>query len=497
VLVRSAPDEEIASAGPLTTSPRTTGPRVRWHRGYARLLVLSDVIVLIWVFSTAHIAWAVTVGADLETGSPYDAGPIVVSLVLMTLWLAALSIAGTREPIVLGAGPDEYKRIVTASMMWFALMAFAGYMIRFEVPRSYVAVSVAFGLVLLMLSRWSWRQWLVVRRQRGEMSSRTLVVGTRGAVERIIGVVGVTSHFGYRLVGVCVPSAGDGSESVAGLPIVGALDDVVSVIADGFADTVLVTSTDATHADMVRRLGWDLEPYDVDIIVAPSLANVAGPRVHIRPVAGLPLLHVEEPSYRGATRWGKSLFDRAGSMALLIVGLPIFLATAVAIKITSPGPVFYRQERVGRDGRVFRMIKFRSMVVDADQMLTDLEADSGNEVMFKMRDDPRVTRVGRFIRRTSIDELPQLLNVLKGDMSLVGPRPPLLSEFSGYGTDARRRLLVRPGMTGLWQVSGRSNLDWEETVRLDLYYVENWSLIGDLLILWKTLRAVISSEGAY
>jgi len=231
--------------------------------------------------------------------------------------------------------------------------------------------------------------------------------------------------------------------------------------------------------------------------VAPSLANVAGPRVHIRPVAGLPLLHVEEPAYRGGNRWAKSIFDRVGAVALIIAASPILLITAIAIKLTSRGPVFFRQERAGLRGNNFDMIKFRSMVVGAENMATELESDSGNQVLFKMRNDPRVTKVGKFIRRASIDELPQLFNVVKGDMSLVGPRPLLPAWLAEYPEPTRRRLLVRPGITGLWQISGRSNLDWEESIRLDLYYVENWSLVGDLVILWHTFRAVITSDGAY
>ena len=472
------------------------GGRTDWHRRYARRLLVSDIAVLLWVFSTAHLVWAVSQPENSEGhASAFGIGPITVSLVLLTIWLIALALAGTREPIVLGAGPDEYKRIVTSTLMWFGVVAFAGYVISFWVPRWYVVISVAFGLVLLLLSRWSWRRWLVMRRQNGAMSSRTIVVGTRGAVERIIGVIGPTSQFGYRLVGVCVPDEGSGS--VMGLPVLGNLDDVVQVVAGGGIDTVLVTSTDATHSEMVRELGWELEPYDVGIIVAPSLANVAGPRVHIRPVAGLPLLHVEEPAYRGGNRWAKSIFDRVGAVALIIAASPILLITAIAIKLTSRGPVFFRQERAGLRGNNFDMIKFRSMVVGAENMATELESDSGNQVLFKMRNDPRVTKVGKFIRRASIDELPQLFNVVKGDMSLVGPRPLLPAWLAEYPEPTRRRLLVRPGITGLWQISGRSNLDWEESIRLDLYYVENWSLVGDLVILWHTFRAVITSDGAY
>jgi len=173
---------------------------------------------------------------------------------------------------------------------------------------------------------------------------------------------------------------------------------------------------------------------------------------------------------------------------------------AVAVKLTSKGPVFFRQERVGINGEMFRMIKFRSMVVDAEARLASLreeQHDAGNQVLFKIKNDPRITKVGKFIRRFSIDELPQLFNVVIGDMSLVGPRPPLMAEVELYGDEARRRLLVKPGMTGLWQVSGRSDLTWDDTVRLDVYYVENWSITGDLVILWKTAKAVVSSSGAY
>lgn len=469
-----------------------------WRRAYARRLVVSDVLVLVWVFATAHLAWAVTRSDQIDDLSldPYGSGPVVVSAVLLVLWLAALTVTGSRDPVVFGAGPDEYKRIVTSTVVWFAVVAFVGYMSKFAIPRSYVAVSVVFGVVLLLLSRWSWRRWLLVRRRDGQMVSRTLVVGTVSGVEHLIRGMGGTAEFGYLITGACVPEGCDRT-SVAGVPIVGSLDEVSAVIVGHAVDAVIITSSDQTHPDMVRRLGWELEAHDVEIIVAPSLANIAGPRVHVRPVAGLPLLHVEEPAYRGTARSSKALLDRVGSFGLLLIGSPILLAAALAIKVTDRGPVFYRQERAGQNGEPFAMIKFRSMVVDADQMLQQLQADTGNEVMFKMRDDPRVTRVGRLLRRTSMDELPQLLNVLRGDMSLVGPRPPLISEVSGYGADAHRRLLVRPGMTGPWQVSGRSDLDWEETVRLDLYYVENWSMVGDLLILWKTLRAVVSSDGAY
>ncbi len=465
-----------------------------WERSYGRRLVISDFVVLTWVFATSHVVWAENLPDIVE--NPYGPYPILVSLTMLLLWHGALTAAGTRDSRVFGAGPEEYKRVFSSTLVVFAVIAFVGYVVKFQVPRTYVVVLIPFGLILLTLSRWSWRQWLLVRRQHGSMTHDAIVVGTAEAVEHLAVVLNRNAVFGYRLTGACITSQ-DPPQHVAGVPVLGGVDDLTTTVIDARTNAVIITSSDATHPEMVRRLGWDLEGYDIEIIVAPSLANIAGPRVHIRPVAGLPLLHVEQPAYRGAQRWAKDLLDRVGGLGLLLLFSPVMVALAIAIKLTSPGRVFFVQERVGRDGNTFGMIKFRSMVEGADSMLADLQPDTSNVVMFKMRDDPRVTRVGRFLRRYSLDELPQLLNVVKGDMSLVGPRPPLVSEVSGYAAEARRRLLVRPGMTGPWQISGRSDLDWEETMRLDLYYVENWSLVGDMLILWKTFRAVVSSAGAY
>ncbi|MGA8988770.1 sugar transferase [Aeromicrobium sp.] len=474
------------------TAARRTG--ADWQRRYGRVLVGSDLVVLLWVFTTSHVVWASNSG--LAGDVAYAPAAVGISAFMALFWHVVLTVAGTRDSRVFGAGPEEYKRVLSSTLGVFAVIAFCGYVVGFNLPRIYVLVLMPFGLILLTLSRWSWRQWLLVQRQRGRMTQDAIVVGSIESVEHLVAVIGRSAAFGYRLSGACITSASPPSE-VAGVPVLGDAVDLARTVLTSGTDAVIVTSSDVMHPDTVRRLGWDLEGYDVEIIVAPSLTNIAGPRVHIRPVAGLPLLHVEQPSYRGAQRWAKGLLDRAGGLALILAVSPVLVALAVAIRLTSPGKVFFVQERVGQDGRTFGMIKFRSMVEGADSMLADLQPDSGNVVMFKMRDDPRVTRVGRFLRRYSFDELPQLFNVIKGDMSLVGPRPPLVSEVSTYAAEARRRLLVRPGMTGPWQISGRSNLDWEETMRLDLYYVENWSMVGDMLILWKTFRAVISSAGAY
>jgi exopolysaccharide biosynthesis polyprenyl glycosylphosphotransferase len=287
------------------------------------------------------------------------------------------------------------------------------------------------------------------------------------------------------------------------IPIIGDVSaypydgDIASAVLQSGADTVVLTSGHL-DPDEIRDLSWQLEKVNVDLVVSPGMVDVAGPRLTVRQVGGLPLLHVDKPQYDGAKRFLKRAFDLCFSAMVLLVAAPILLAAAIAIKLNSRGPVFYRSERIGLDGRSFRMIKFRSMVVDADERLADVvHLNQGGGVLFKIRQDPRVTSVGRFLRRYSIDELPQFINVLLRDMSVVGPRPPLRSEVESYDVQVRRRLLVRPGITGLWQVSGRSDLSWEESVRLDLSYVENWSMLTDLAIAAKTASAVWRGSGAY
>lgn len=472
-------------------------PVKRWTRAYARKLVFSDLVVLLWTFFAAHVFWANRPDWS-QSEEPYSLQWVLVSLILISVWHLALTVSDTRDPRVVGAGPYEYKRIVNSTVSTFAFIAFIGYIFQVTAPRSYVLVAVPLGTVLLVLSRWSWRQWLLVSRQNGRMTTSVVAVGSENSMRELIHNLHSAAHTGYRIVGVC-PTSPSVWSSIDGIPILGNVSDVVKCTHDIGATVIMVAASDAAYPEMVRRLGWELEGYDIDMIVAPALANIAGPRVHVRPVAGLPLLHVERPAYQGTQRWAKALFDRFGSLALIIAASPIILAAAIAIKASSRGSVFFAQERAGRDGESFRMVKFRTMVKGADKMLGELEiqADAGNEFMFKVKDDPRVTKVGKFLRRYSIDELPQLFNVLRADMSLVGPRPPLQSEVAGYEQDAHRRLLVKPGITGLWQISGRSDLNWEDTVRLDLYYVENWSIVGDLVILWRTARAVLGSRGAY
>jgi exopolysaccharide biosynthesis polyprenyl glycosylphosphotransferase len=274
--------------------------------------------------------------------------------------------------------------------------------------------------------------------------------------------------------------------------------DILAAVDQYDVDVVAVATDPELAGHSLRKLSWALEQRSVELIVSPGIVEVAGPRISIRPVAGLSLLHLERPSVSGGPHLLKSIFDRVVGCLVLIGIAPILLVTAVLVKITSRGPVLFQQTRVGRGGEEFKMLKFRTMVADAEARRAELHAlNEGNGLLFKLRDDPRVTKVGKYLRRFSVDELPQLVNVLRGEMSLVGPRPPLPAEVALYAIDDARRMLVKPGLTGLWQVSGRSDLTWEESMRLDLRYADNWSIALDLLILWKTARAVLGRDGAY
>lgn len=408
----------------------------------------------------------------------------------------------SRQSRVLGAGPDEYKRVTAASLWLFGLVAIFSYALRIDTARGYVGIALPVGLFGLLLGRWLLRQHLNVHREGGLSMSRLMLLGGPSAVAHLAESLRGAKFSGYLPVAAYVPgNAEDVTETIAELPILGRQADaehILNAITTCQADAVAISAGVQLHPQTLRHLGWELASRNVGLIMAPALTDIAGPRIHTQQVAGLPLIHVTTPTLEGGQRVAKRLFDVFASVLLIVLATPVMFLVALAIKMDSRGPILFRQERVGMNGQSFKMLKFRSMVVDAEDQLEKLKLqDQGNGVLFKMKNDPRVTRVGRSIRKYSLDELPQLFNVFCGSMSLVGPRPPLPREVASYERDVRRRLLVKPGLTGLWQVSGRSNLSWQDSVRLDLYYVENWSLAGDLMIILRTAQAVFRSTGAY
>jgi exopolysaccharide biosynthesis polyprenyl glycosylphosphotransferase len=480
---------------------KATGPD--WARGYSTRLVVTDFVVITWAVIGTQIAWFGTLDAQLNI-SEYRGGfalsYTLVSVILILVWATFLAIFATRDSRVIGTGNNEYKRVIDATIRLFGIVAIVSFLLQLDLARGYIVLAFPVGSFALLASRWIWRQWLTAQRFRGLYSSRVLLVGSRVSVTSVARDLNRVPQAGYVVVGACVPGDTIGEYLLHTIPVSTNLDQLQATMNAVGADTVVVTSSDELPPERIRELSWSLEPGRQHLVLAPSLTDVGGPRIHMRPVAGLPLIHVETPRYEGLKRFSKRAFDIASSAALILALSPVLAAVAVGVRLSTPGAVLFRQDRVGLNGKHFRMLKFRSMVVDAEQRLDALQgADriEGNTVMFKMKNDPRVTKIGGFLRRFSLDELPQLFNVLGGSMSLVGPRPPLDREVAVYEHHVHRRFLVKPGITGLWQVSGRSNLSWEDTVRLDLYYVENWSITGDLIILWRTARAVVARDGAY
>jgi exopolysaccharide biosynthesis polyprenyl glycosylphosphotransferase len=420
-----------------------------------------------------------------------------VAVPLVLVWILLIALRGGYDQGVFGAGADEYKSVVNSSLIAAALLGIGCYLSKFQLSRGFFVLAFVIGPLLLVADRYVLRRLLHRARRRGSLGQRTVIVGSAEHIDSVASVFERETWLGYDVLGALVPD-GSSSATDGGVQILGDVEEAAALVRAYSADVVFVVGGAFDRPLAMRNLIWDLESDNVQVIMAPGVTDVSSERIRVRPVAGLPLLHLDRPRSQDALRWAKRTFDIVGSTAMIAVAAPLMLWTAWQIKRFDGGPVMFRQTRVGRDGEYFTCLKFRSMVVNAEQVLSDLHSEVGYaEGLFKMQSDPRITRPGRWIRRYSIDELPQLFNVLRGDMSLVGPRPPLPLEVDRYTLMQSRRLRVRPGMTGLWQVSGRSDLSWTESIRLDLYYVDNWSMIQDLVILGRTVGAVLSSRGAY
>jgi len=514
--LESDPDQGVRRAN-LSLS---AGDARRWRRDHRALLVAVDLLAL---------ELAAGVGLLLGPSAPRTA--VVAGVVVA--WVLTLGVFGAYDLRHVGSGTVEVLKVIGASMRLALAVAVLAYIARSDTARSVVLVILPVGTGLLLVSRMCARAAVASARRKGHGQHRVLAVGTVVDVLHLIAESRRNLGAGFHVVGACVPhydgaerrdegsrrtsvgepthgqSAGDRRAQRdrrgdprqlfdAGVPIVGAPHDVLIAASGSQADTVVVAGQGLLSRHALRRLAWQFEGTGVEIYFASSLSDVATPRITLRPLGSLPLLHVQPPAFVGAQRVLKGVSDRLLAAALVLLFAPVLIVAAALVRLDSPGPALYHQERIGRGSKTFRCLKFRTMRVGADREVDDLRTQSESDgVLFKIRADPRVTRVGRVLRRYSIDELPQLLNVLGGSMSLVGPRPPLSSEVMEYGHDVQRRLLVKPGMTGLWQVSGRSDLTWAESVRLDLYYVENWTPYFDLQLMARTVGAVVAGHGAY
>ncbi|MBJ7359840.1 sugar transferase [Nocardioides sp.] len=456
----------------------------------------ADVLAMSLAGTLAAVGrdWVFAAGPDDNVSTTLTvAGPV-----MMLLWLASIAVAGGYRQDLFGAGTDEYKVVLHASVAAAAVVGIGCFLMKVDLSRGFFLLGFGLGIPLLLGARYGLRRALHRARRGGALLQRVVIAGTPTHIDEIAEVLRREAWLGYTVVGALSADATAVDETPCGIPLLGRTDDLVTTVADLVPDVVFFADGASGCGARMRRIVWDLESHDVQVVVAPSVADISGERVRVRPVGGLPLIHIEQPRAVQAGRWAKRAFDLAGSLALLVAFAPLMLVAAARIRWHDGGPVLFRQERVGRDGATFRCLKFRTMVVDAEARLAALQAETGFTYgLFKMKDDPRVTPPGRWLRRLSLDELPQLFNVLRGDMSLIGPRPALPSEAAAYEPDSVRRLRVRPGMTGLWQVSGRSDLSYEEAVRLDMFYVDNWSMIQDLTILLRTLGAVLRARGAY
>jgi exopolysaccharide biosynthesis polyprenyl glycosylphosphotransferase len=439
----------------------------------------------------------VLTAAQLRFGSDVTGTYVALSLTLPVLWLVALWLAGGYDVRFIGTGSDEFRKVLNAGVGLIAAAAIFSYVINIELSRGYLLIALPTTTVLDLMGRYALRKRLHRLRDSGQCMLSVVAVGHELAVADLVMELHRDRYHGLTVVGACVARPSQCSQ-VAGVPVYGGLDDVTDAVRTFGADTVAVLACPEMDGIRLRGLAWELEKTGTDLCVSPALLDVAGPRTTIRPTAGLTLLHVDHPQLSGLRLVAKGLFDRCAAALALILLLPLFGLLGVMIRLSDRGPALFTQVRVGKDGRVFKIYKFRTMVVDAEQrkgpLMTRNDLDG---VLFKLRRDPRITTIGMYLRRWSIDELPQLLNVFLGDMSLVGPRPALPDEAAKYADHVRRRLVVKPGLTGLWQVNGRSDLSWDESVRLDLRYVENWSFALDLQILWKTMSVLVRGSGAY
>jgi len=458
-------------------------------RVYAtRALVLDLVAIFVAGIVGFILRWAIPYSVELND-------PTYVSLVFVVVvaWITVLVMRGAYDTRILGVGSEEFKRVVSATATVFGAVAIVAFGLKLQLSRGFVLITFAVGLLLLLVVRWGLRSWLRHERRYGHFLHRTVVIGAGGAMAEVVDMLDRDPVAGFTVVDVIAEPQAD----ISADQLDAWLDEVMTRISLEDADTVAVAGSPALGQQVIQRLAWRLEGPRVDLLVAPNVGDVAGPRVTMRMAADLPLLHLDEPHLTGPKRAIKRTLDIIAGSLLFVVFLPFMLVAAVGTKLTSRGPMFYFQERVGRGGQIIKIAKFRTMYVGSDAKRNEVIGAPDEAILDRYRGDPRITPFGRFLRRWSIDEMPQVVAVVAGTMSLVGPRPVLVDEMPLLGDADHRRHLTKPGLTGLWQVSGRKTVDWEERMRLDLDYVEHWSPALDLVIVAKTVKAVLVGDGAY
>ena len=467
------------------TSKRGQGSSLDWKPNLRRNIARADLCAL-----TLTLVFILSVRfPEIWRGelTNYEIRNILLAFLVLGSWLFFLWFNGSRDTNILGFGADEYKKLINATLLSFTAVAFVSYIFKLEISRLFVLSIFPFGLLVLFIVRRILRRRLLRARSQGRYLSRVLLLHS-GASDPVEQRLALAQHAGFNIVHKIVTAEKVNFD----------VKEIVSKALSNNCDSIMVGQSAVISATELRKLGWALEQTNIDLIVAPAVTEIAGPRLKVSNVEGLPLLHLEQPAFSGASRVTKRILDLTISIVGLIFISPFLLIVAILIKSSDRGSVLYTQKRIGQNNKEFNVYKFRTMYEGSHELRAQVMAETNKDPrLAKDPQDPRITKPGLFLRRWSIDEIPQIINVLKGEMSLVGPRPPLAEEVNKYEKSETRRLLVKPGLTGLWQVSGRSELDWEDAVRLDLYYVENWSLTLDILIIIRTAAAVWRGEGAY
>lgn len=456
-----------------------------------------------FIFDSLAILVAGIVGFVLRWAIPYsvelnDPTYVAYVVIVVVAWILTLVLRGAYDTRILGVGSEEFKRVVGATAVVFGAIAVAVFVFKVDLSRGFVVITFATGIVLLLVVRWTLRAWLRHERRYGHYLHRTIVIGTEPQKSEIVDMLDRDPVAGFTVVDdINEPEIIDAQGEIDADALDRWLDEVMARIALGDADTVAVAGSATLGHTVVQRLAWRLEGPRVDLLVAPTIGDVAGPRVTMRMAADLPLLHLDEPHLTGPKRAIKRILDVVVGSLLFLLFLPFMIVAGIGVKLSSRGPMLYKQERIGRGGNLITVAKFRTMKVGADAMRDEVIGTPDAGISERYRRDPRITGFGRFLRRWSIDEMPQVVNVIGGSMSLVGPRPVMLDEVPLMDDADHRRHLTKPGLTGLWQVAGRKQVDWEERMRLDLDYVEHWSPALDLVIVAKTVKVVLWGDGAY
>ena len=478
-------------------------PTRKHRRRYLRIALLTSDLLMLGLGTVA--ASLIRFGRVQHVQAIPDAQLNIqfadLSLLIVFIWIGSLWFEGLYDIDRVFWGTGEYSRVARALSMGVIAFILGTYALKLPgLSRGWVVLAWGFGILFVVIGRSLVRTGLASARRRGHLLRPTLVVGYNQEAADLIRRLHSDASAGLVPAACLASSRQDmlGLEySTLGVECIGAAGDIKQVLDERTFDTVLIAST-AFDPDILSRIITDLRGRDVDIELSSGLLDVSTSRVRIREVSGIPLITLRGVSFSRGKRFVKRTFDLIVGALAIVVGSPLWLLCALFIAAESRGPILYRQTRVGRGGDVFEMYKFRSMAADADKVRDELASDNeASGPLFKMQDDPRVTRVGKWMRKFSIDEFPQLINVMRGEMSLVGPRPPLPDETERYSNYHWRRMEVLPGMTGLWQVSGRSRLTFDEMIRLDLFYIENWSVGFDLGLMLRTVPAVLFARGAY